>query len=79
MEGGMMMKRSKEWDDELYQLLKQLETAKPGKEARELHKKLKPYGHGLFLHDRYPNLPLVVSGVAVALNVIALIVKIVTL
>lgn len=72
MEGGMMMKRSKEWDDELYQLMKQLKTVKPGKEARELHKKLKPYGHGLFLHDRYPNLPIVSSIISLLLVLVSI-------
>lgn len=31
-----------------------LQNAKPGKEARKLHKELKAYGDGMVFTDRYP-------------------------
>lgn len=38
------------------ELLKALSTAKPGREARLIHRELKKYGDGLFFWDRYPGL-----------------------
>ena len=39
---------------ELEELYERLKTAKPGKEMREIHKRLRKYGDGIFIWDRYP-------------------------
>lgn len=52
-------------------LLEQLKTARTGKECRELHRKLRRFGDGIALMDRYPYLPLAVSIVAFVISVVA--------
>ena len=36
------------------EICRDLQNAKPGKEARKLHKELKAYGDGMAFTDRYP-------------------------
>lgn len=54
------------------EILNDLQTAKRGKECRKLHKELKRLDrkNGLPLSMRYPNFPLVISIIALALVVL---------
>lgn len=61
---------------ELFALWKRLDNAKPGKEAREIHKQLKKYGDGVPLFYRYPWLPYVP---ALVMSITSLIISIVQL
>lgn len=56
------------------ELLEQMKNARPGKECRVLHRKLRKYGTGLCFRDRYPNFDLAVAIIAlvVSLTVFAL-------
>lgn len=58
-------------------LLNQMRYAKPGKECRALHKKLKKYGSGMFILDRYPNLPIWIAIIACAVAVLAFAVRVI--
>lgn len=50
------------------EICEDLRTAKPGKQARELHKELKAYGDGLSLADRYPNIIWIPAIIAVVIT-----------
>ena len=71
-----MKKKKPLTQQEQEDMYRELERARPGKSAREFHKKYKQYGYGLFFFDRYPNFHLFLSSVALLVSVIALIVKI---
>jgi hypothetical protein len=70
------MKKLQLTDDEYRKALEELSKVNSTKEARAYHKKYKKYGLGLFFLDRYPNFPLYVSCAALAISIIALIVRI---
>ena len=57
------------------EILEQLKYAKPGKECRELHRKLRKYGDGLCFRDRYPNFPFAAAIIAMAVSLTVLIMK----
>lgn len=57
------------------ELLERMKTAKPGKECRDLHKKLRKYGRGMFFADRYPYFSILLSGVAAGISLGALILR----
>lgn len=59
------------------ELLERMKTVKPGKDCRELHKKLKKYGDGMFFMDRYPNFTLWLSVVALVLAILVFILRVV--
>jgi hypothetical protein len=61
------------------EVLEELRKCKTAKDARRVHKLLKEHGrgHGLPLSTRYPYLAVIVSGISLALSIIALIVKII--
>lgn len=52
-----------------WQLWEAEKTVKRGKDARQLHRALKKAdpGNGLFFHQRYPMLPLIVSIISLIL------------
>ena len=58
------------------EMLREFQAAKPGKEAREFHKKYKKYGWGLCFCDRYPNFDICMAAVALAVSLATLIFKI---
>lgn len=61
-------------------IMNDLQTAEYGGECRKLHKELrKYYKQGLPLFMRYPNFPLIISVVAVALLAVSFILSIVVL
>lgn len=51
---GEMIGDHADYMTELEELYERLKTAKPGKEMREIHKRLRKYGDGIFIWDRYP-------------------------
>lgn len=57
------------------ELLERMKTAKPGRECRELHRKLRKYGRGLFFTDRYPNFSIWLSAIAAVISLLAFILK----
>lgn len=60
----------------LSELYERLNKARPGKEAREIHKELKKFGDGVPFFYRYPTLPYVPS---LVMSITALIISIVRL
>lgn len=62
-------------DESLRELYKRMATIKTPKECRELHGRLKKYGRGMFFADRYPDFYLWVASAAVAISVVALILR----
>lgn len=52
-------------------MLAEMSKVTPGKSARAFHKKYKKYGYGVDLFDRYPNLPLHVSILALVSSLLA--------
>lgn len=56
----------KERTEEYVKLLVESFSVKPGKDARQLHKKLRQYGSGLPMSLRWPNLPMWISLAAAA-------------
>lgn len=62
-------------EKEYRQLLDALQTAKPGKEMRELHRKVKKYGDRVPFILRYPDFPLWVSAMAMVGSVVVFILQ----
>lgn len=56
----------KECTEEHVRLIVESFSVKPGKDARQLHKKLRQYGSGLPMSLRWPNLPMWISLAAAA-------------
>ena len=56
-------------------LLEQMKTVRPGKECRDLHRKLRKYGTGLCFRDRYPNFDLSVAVIALVVSLTVLVLK----
>ncbi|MBQ8399064.1 MAG: hypothetical protein IJX08_03760 [Clostridia bacterium] len=67
------MKKYPPMPPELYEKLRKVRTAK---EARAIHRELKKYGDGMPFYARYPDFPLWVSGAAVVIAVIGLLLKV---
>lgn len=62
-------KRPEDWGRMgYYELLGQMKFISSAKEARLMHKCLKKYGDGLTFHDRYPNFPIVIGCISVAVS-----------
>ena len=47
--------RRKQYDDEYWATIRELQECESPRRARELHKRLKKYGEGISFLDRYPN------------------------
>ena len=60
---------------ELYEFLNTKHHS--AKEYREIHKALKKFGDGLFMKDRYPYFPIIVSATALIISVAVFITHIV--
>lgn len=58
-------------EQEHREMIRELETISSAKMARAFHKKYKAYGHGLYLHQRYPYLPVILMGVALLIQLLA--------
>ena len=65
----MKVNRSRYTGMTLRQLYLETQTAKPGKDARELHRELKKHGDRLFLLDRYPELQITMLCVAAIISI----------
>lgn len=58
------------------EIMKELENTPYGKSCRKIHKELKKYyGGGLPMYMRYPFLPEWISGAALVMSIVALIVQ----
>lgn len=58
------------------EIMKELESTPYGKSCRKIHKELKKYyGGGLPMYMRYPFLPEWISGAALVMSIVALIVQ----
>lgn len=68
-----LMELSKE---ELYEYMRSSQHS--SKELRKIHKALRKYGSGLFMKDRYPYLPIIVSTISLIVSIVALIARIVS-
>lgn len=62
--------------EEYGKALEELSKVSSAKEARAYHKKYRKYGLGLLFYSRYPNFPLIVAAIALAVSILALIYKI---
>lgn len=58
------------------EILDWMERAETPQELRKIHKELKRYGDGIYFHRRYPNFSLVVSCIALGVNILILVMKI---
>lgn len=71
--------KKKPYDEEYWSAIRELQTCNSPEKAREIHKRLKPYGDGLYFSDRYPRAHIYAAWVAVGINSASLIISLAVL